>query len=90
MAFMGILLVMFPFLAIMGAALLALLYFLAACLLLLGITGIVMNILYKKGTGTTATAAVPLCNAVAIVVGLVLALLPIAFALYNVVAILLA
>ncbi len=69
--------------AIIGI-ILALFYFVAACLFLIGISGIIMNKLYKKQTMSTECVAAPWCNVGSIIVSVVIFLLPLGIALFAV------
>ncbi len=78
--FIGILLFWFPFVT------LVIIYFLSVCLLLMGITGVIINRLHKKLSNQVTNAIRPWCNASAVVIGLVIAIVPIAIALFRIVS----
>lgn len=87
MAFMGVLLVLFPILAVTAGLLLAAIYALSACLVVMGASGLVMNGLHKKLSPSAGNAVMSWCNITAIVIGLALAIIPLAFAVFSVVSI---
>lgn len=82
MAFMSILLVLFPFLAAGAVFFTGVFLFLAACLVVIGLSGLILNRLEKKA-GFSPVA--PLWNMGALICGVGIFLLPVAFGVYQVI-----
>ena len=82
MAFMSILLVLFPFLAVGAVFFTGVFLFLAACLVGIGLSGLILNRLEKKA-GLSPIA--PLWNIGALMCGAGIFLLPVAFGVYQVI-----
>lgn len=82
MAFMSILLVLFPFLAAGAVFFTGAFLFLAACLVVIGLSGLILNRLEKKAG---ASPVAPLWSMGALLCGAGIFLLPVAFGLYQVI-----
>lgn len=82
MGFLGFFLILLPLLAAIIGIIIALLFFIGACLLVIGVTGIMMNKIYMKQTQSSFVVSKRPYNVSSIVSGIVLMLLPAGYALY--------
>ncbi len=88
MAFIGIILMLFPFLAAIIGVLLVFLYFMAFCLVLIGVSGIVMNKLNTKQVGSVSPVVKPWLNNSAILAGVLIVLSPFGVILFKFISLL--
>ena len=79
---------LWPFFAAVIGAIIALICLMGICLLIIGITGMIMNKMYKKQTNMDRVASKPLFNSGAIILGVMLMLFPFGYVLYEIVSLL--
>ena len=81
-----------PFVATIAAAIvgfiIAIFFFIGISLLVIGITGVIMNKIYKTQTKADHGVAKPLCNVSSIILGIVIFLFPLIYVLIGIIYVL--
>lgn len=85
MAFFSLILVMLPFLAAIIGVVIIVYFLIGICILVSGITGVVLNILYARNTGRKRNAVIRYINIGEIVIGIILMILPAAYSLITII-----
>lgn len=83
MAFFSLVLVMLPFLAAIIGVVIIVYFLVGICILISGISGVVLNTLYTRKTGKKRKAVIRYINIGEIVVGIILMILPGAYSLIT-------
>jgi hypothetical protein len=86
LGFFSIFLLFWPVFAAIAGFILALLFFIGVCLLVIGATGMGMNKLYYRQTAIKSVATERLHNVSSVFLGIVIMLFPIGFTLYGIIS----
>ena len=75
-----------PLVAAMAGFIIAIFCFVGICLLLIGVTGIIMNKIYKTQTKADHCVSRPLYNVSSIVLGIAISLFPLGYVLAGIIS----
>lgn len=78
-------LIFLPFIAAIIGIIIGFICFIGICILIIGITGIVMNKIYMRQMKTKNIVSKPLLNASSIILGIVFILFPFGYVLYGII-----